>query len=68
MLHLIRFQGCVVLRLESLSSELHKSLGHPGYACFYHFIHQRNLPFSREETKTMCKNCHTCAEIKPQFL
>ena len=47
--------------------ELHKSLGHPGYARFYHFIRQRNLPFSGEEAKTVCKNCHTCAEVKPQF-
>jgi len=48
--------------------ELHKSLGHPGCARFYHFIHQRNLPFSSAETKTVCKSCHTCAEVKPQFL
>ena len=47
--------------------ELHKSLGHPGYARFYDFIRQRNLPFSSEETKTVCKNCHTCAEVKPWF-
>ena len=47
--------------------ELHKSLGHPGYARFYHFIRQGNLPFSSAETKTVCKNCHTCAEAKPQF-
>ena len=47
--------------------DLHKSLGHPGYARLYHFIRQRNLPFSSEETKTVCKNCHTCAEEKPQF-
>ena len=47
--------------------ELHKSLGHPGYARFYHFIRQRNLPFSSAETKTVCQSCHTCAEVKPQF-
>jgi len=47
--------------------ERHESLGHPGYARFYHFIRQCNLPFSSEETKTVCKNCHTCAEVKPQF-
>ena len=47
--------------------ELHKSLGQPGYARFYHFIRQRNLSFSSAETKTVCKNCHTCAEVKPQF-
>jgi len=46
MLHPIRFLGCVVLRLESSLLERHKSLGHPGCARFYHFIRQRNLPFS----------------------
>jgi len=45
--------------------ELHKSLGHPGYARFYHFIRQRNLPFSSAETKTVCKSCHACPEVKP---
>jgi len=47
--------------------ELHKSLGHPGYARFYHFIRQRKLPSSSAETKTVCKSCQTCAEVKPQF-
>ena len=47
--------------------EPQRYLGHPGYSRLYHFIHQRNLPFSNEETKTVCKNCHTCAEVKPQF-
>ena len=47
--------------------DLHQSLGHPGYARLYHFVRQRNLPFSSEETKDICRSCKTCAEIKPQF-
>jgi len=47
--------------------ELHQSLGHPGYTRFYHFIRQHNLPFSGKDAKAVCKNCHTCAEVKPQF-
>jgi len=35
--------------------ELHKSLGHPGYARFYHFIRKHNLPFSSAETKPCAK-------------
>jgi len=47
--------------------DLHESLGHPGYARLYHFVRQRNLLFSSEETKNIRRNCKTCAEIKPQF-
>jgi len=47
--------------------ELHQPLAHPGYARLYHFVRQRNLPFSSEETKGICRNCKTCAEVKPQF-
>jgi len=32
-----------------------------------HFVRQRNLPYSSEETKTVCRSCRTCAEIKPRF-
>jgi len=48
--------------------QLHESLGHTGYARLYHFVRQRNLPYSSEETKTVCRSCRTCAEIKPRFL
>ena len=44
--------------------QLHASLGHPGFARLCHFIPQRNLPYSSEETKTVCRSCRTCAEIK----
>nr|XP_026689430.1 uncharacterized protein zf(cchc)-8 isoform X4 [Ciona intestinalis] len=46
---------------------LHRSLGHPGFARFYHFIKGRNLPFTSEETKQVCRSCQTCAEVKPRF-
>jgi len=45
--------------------QLHESLGHPGFARLYHFVRQRNLPYSSEEAKTVCRSCRTCAEIKP---
>jgi len=25
------------------------------------------LPFSSEEAKAVCKNCHICAEVKQRF-
>jgi len=61
---------CLVTSNSSHSSklqELHQSLGHPGYARLYHFVRQRNLPFSSEETKGICRNCKTCAEVTPQY-
>ena len=47
----------------------HQSLGNPGYARvrLHHFVRQRNLPFSSEETKNNCRNYKTCARIKSQF-
>jgi len=65
MLHLIHLRMCSAPGISLL--ELHKSLGHPGHAHFYHFVRQHNLPFSSEETKAVRKNCHTCTEVKPQF-
>ena len=47
--------------------DLHSALGHPGFARLYHFVRLRNLPFSSEETKEICRNCKTCAEVKPHF-
>jgi len=47
--------------------DLHQSLGHPGFARLYHFVRQRNLPFSSEETKDVCRYCKTCAEVKPRY-
>lgn len=46
---------------------LHKSLGHPGFARMYHFVKSRNLPYTSEETKSICQSCRTCAEMKPRF-
>ena len=43
--------------------ELHKSLGHPSYARFITSF----VSVISAETKTVCKSCHTCAEVKPQF-
>ena len=59
-------RACSLAPSMSLT-QLHESLGHPGYARLYHFILQRNLPYTSEETKTVCKLCRTCAELKPRF-
>ena len=61
---------CLATSNSSHSSklqELHQFLDHPGYARLYHFVRQRNLPFLSEETKGICRNYKTCAEVKPQY-
>jgi len=47
--------------------DLHQSLGHPGFARLDHFVRQRNLPFSSEESKDVCRYCKTSAEVQPRY-
>ena len=46
---------------------IHKSLCCPGVARLFHFVKQKNLPFSINDVKEACESCRTCAEIKPKF-
>ena len=57
---------CSVATTKQINN-LHRQLGHPGYAQFYHFIQSRNLPRTSQETKEVCEKCQTCAEVKPRF-
>ena len=47
--------------------ELHDSLCHPGVTRLYHFVRQKNLPFSLDEIKKMTSSCRICCECKPKF-
>ena len=47
--------------------EIHKILGHPGTRRLSHFVRAKNLPFSMDEIKTVCRNCSECAKLKPRF-
>ena len=46
---------------------LHNSLCHPGVTRLYHFVRQKNLPFSLDEIKKLTNNCRVCCECKPRF-
>jgi len=59
-------RACVESSLISLQT-LHQSLGHSGYPRLYHFVTQLDLPYSCEETRKVCRNCRTCAEVKSSF-
>ena len=46
---------------------LHQELCCPGVARLWHYVRQKNLPYSLEDVKRCCKECETCSQIKPQF-
>ena len=58
--------SCSVTSDNSLN-ELHDSLCHPGISRLYHFIRQKNLPYSIEDVKRVTLSCKDCSEIKPRF-
>ena len=58
--------GSVAGRPSSLKG-LHESLGHPGITRPWHFVRSKNLPFSLEEFRQTCLNCHTCSVLEPCF-
>ena len=48
--------------------DIHAVLCHPGVVtCLNHFIKSRNLPYSIENVKQVCKECCVCQEIKPKY-
>ena len=47
--------------------KLHENLCDPGIARFYHFVKNKNLPYSMEDVKKMTASCEACAKLKPQF-
>lgn len=47
--------------------EIHQSLCHPGIRRLHHYIKLRNLPFSVDDVKRVCRECPVCNECKPRF-
>ena len=46
---------------------IHDTLGHPGITRLNHFVKSKNLPYSTQDVKEICRNCKICAELKPRF-
>ena len=46
---------------------VHEGLCHPGVARLYHYIKQKNLPYTMDDVKQVCQQCRVCAELKPNF-
>ena len=57
---------CAALNTPSLM-DMHKNLGCPGVTRLTHFVRAKNLPYSVEDVKKVCRTCTSCAEIKPKF-
>jgi transposase InsO family protein len=48
--------------------QIHEYLCHPGIRRLFHYVRNKNLPYSLEDVKLTCKNCHHCNELKPRFI
>ena len=46
---------------------IHERLGHPGTTRLLHYIKTKNLPYSVEEVREVCRSCYDCAVVKPRF-
>ena len=58
--------NCAVISSDTLY-QLHNALCHPGVTRMYAFVRSRNLPFSVDDVRKMCRSCQVCCECKPQF-
>ena len=47
--------------------DIHDALCHPGTTRMIHFVRSKNLPYSIDEIKKICRDCSICAKIKPQY-
>ena len=47
--------------------EIHKELCCPVITRMWHFVRVKNLPYSLEDVKRSCRDCETCAEVRPNF-
>jgi transposase InsO family protein len=54
---------------KKLSLELiHKHLCHPGISRLYHYVRHKNLSYSVDDIRKVCRECPSCSELKPRFL
>ena len=64
---LTRVTCATVSDSDSKLLELHQELCCPGITRFWSFVRSKDLPYSLDDIKRCCKNCQTCAELKPKF-
>lgn len=59
-------RSCASAQSQSLK-DLHEALCHPGVRRMSHLIRLKNLPYSVEDVKRVCRECRVCGELKPRF-
>ena len=57
---------CASLSSNSLH-DIHTALCQPGVTRLNHFIKTKNLPYSLDNIKQVCKECKICQEVKPRY-
>ena len=57
---------CAAVSSESLYN-IHSALYHPELTRLHQFVRSRNLPYSIDNVKQVCKDCSICQEIKPNY-
>ena len=57
---------CAAISSESLY-DLHAALCHAGITRLLHFIRSKNLPYSVDNIKQICRDCRICQEVKPKY-
>ena len=58
--------SCLAINPSHLK-DIHDALCHPGITRMIHFVRSKNLPYSIDEIKKICRDCSICAKIKPQY-
>ena len=56
-----------VLKADSGLKEAHDLMCHPGVTRLFHYVRNKNLPYSIEQVRQVTSNCQTCAELKPRY-
>ena len=59
--------SCTAVTSESRLMSLHQELCCPGVTRLWSFVRANNFPYSLEDIRKCCRDCATCAEVKPQF-
>ena len=57
---------CAIISSNFLH-DIHTALCHPGVTRLNHFIKTKNLPYSLDNIKQVCKECKICQEVKPRY-
>ena len=63
---LLPIQVCSVVNNNSFT-DIHNALCHPGVTRLLHYVRSKNLPYSTDDVKTVCRSCRICSEVKPNF-